>query len=122
MKSHIALLKQLLNDISNWCCTSTSRDFETVTRRLEHEGNSFLTITLPAFCQDFERGLELGRVSSSSFCGFHKRRALPQFLGGLLRMVFDSESGVLLKETNIHAIFAIRQFCLFFQKGFGHVQ
>lgn len=65
MKSLMLLWKEVANETATWCCTSTSLDYETVKVRSKHEGVSFLTITLPSFGKDFERGLEEGRISSN---------------------------------------------------------
>jgi len=116
MKSLMRLLECVLADAGTWCSTSTTRDFETVTRRVEHEGISFITITLPTFCQDFESCLESGKVDSSCFLGFKRHGALPVFLRGLLSQVFDASDGTLLKEVNHLAVHAIRQVCLLNKK------
>lgn len=118
MKSLTTLVQIILEDIENACGTSTTRDFETIARRVEDEGISFLTITLPSFGLDFERSLDQGKVASSSFHGFHrdKEGVLPRFLGGLLKLVFCSVSGVLLDKPNVCAINDIRQICLMFKK------
>jgi hypothetical protein len=116
MNSLLPLYQQLLADASDWCCASTTRDFETITRRVEHEGISFLTISLPSFCTDFERSLADGVVSPACFVGFSKHGALPRFLGGLLERVFDRSSGSLLSVPDIQAIFYIRQVCLYSKK------
>lgn len=116
MKSQMRLLECVLADASTWCSTSTTRDLETITRRVEHEGFSFLTITLPAFCQDFERGLEIGFVDSSLFMGFHKRGALPVFLRGLLSQVFDASTGTVLDGASSLAVHAVRQICMLHKK------
>lgn len=115
-KSLMRLLECVLADAGTWCSTSTTRDFNTIARRVEHEGVSFVTITLPTFCQDFERGLEEGRIDSSHFLGFKKRGALPVFLQGLLNRVFDASDGTLLKEVDPLAIHAVRQICLMYKK------
>ena len=118
MKSLTSLVRCILEDIQYGCGTSTTRDMETITRRVEHEGISFLTITLPNFAKDFERSLELGRVDSDRFVGFKFQRngAIPRFLGGLLSLVFDSKTGVLLDTPNVCAIADVRQICLMFKK------
>ncbi|DAD51699.1 RNA-directed RNA polymerase [ssRNA phage Gerhypos.1_15] len=118
MKSLTSLVRCILEDIEYGCGTSTTRDLETIMRRVEHEGESFLTITLPNFARDFERGLEQGKVDSSLFIGFKRMRrgALPRFLGGLLSLVFDSKTGILLPDPNVCAIADIRQICLMFKK------
>lgn len=116
MKSLMLLLQNVLADASTWCRTSTTRDFKEVTSRFEHEGLSFLTITLPAYCSDFERSLDIGRVDPGSFPGFKRRGALPVFLQGLLDQVFDRSSGLLREQPSHDAIFFIRQITLMFKK------
>lgn len=118
MKSLTSLVRCVLEDIEHGCGTSTIRDFETISKRVEHEGISFLTITLPNFAKDFERCLELGKVDSSFFSGFKRQRGtvIPRFLRGLLSLVFDSKTGVLLDEPNVCAISDIRQVCLMCKK------
>ncbi len=116
MKSLMSLLQCVLADASTWCCTSATRDFETISSRVEHEGLSFLTITLPTFCSDFERSLDQGQVDPDMFPSFRKRAGLPLFLGGFLDLVFDRESGLLLDKPSTEAIFFIRQITLMFKK------
>jgi len=116
MKSPIELLQAVLADAETWCCTSTTRDLKTITSRLKQEGESFLTITLPAFCSDFERGLDQKSVDHTMFLSFKKRRALPQFLGGLLDLVFDRFSGRLIDDPSHTAIFFLRQITLLYKK------
>jgi len=116
LKSLIALLNVLLIELGARCGTSTARDIKTIRERCEHEGLSFLTITLPAFGKDFEKSLDQGRVDSSLFLGFSRREGLPRFLGGFLSRVFASSSGLLLDDPDIDAIRAIRQVTLMFGK------
>jgi len=117
LKSLMLFLGHVLEDLSTWCHTSsTSRDLKTVTARIEHEGVSFLTITLPAFGKDFERCLDRGHVAHDSFPGFSRTGGLPRFLGGFLELVFDRGSGRLLDNPNETAIWAVRQFTLMFAK------
>jgi hypothetical protein len=116
MKSLMQLLEKVLLDLRTWCSVSTTRDFETVTGRVEHEGLSFLMITLPSFCSDFERSLANGRIDSSLFLGFKRNGPLPAFLQGLTSQVFDPRNGVLLDNPNHLCVFFIRQFCLMWKK------
>jgi len=118
MKSLMQLLQHVLADASDGCCTSTTRDFETISRRVEHEGLSFLTITLPEFAKGFEKSLERGQVASVDFQGFHfpGGLSLPAFMQGLMKLVFDSKTGRLLPEPDITAIFYIRQVSLIYKK------
>jgi hypothetical protein len=116
MKSHVVLLGKVLEDSGTWCCTSTTLDLKTIKSRVKHEGFSFLTITLPTFAKDFERGLELGKVDSTLFLSFKKRGCLPAFLQGFTSQVFDRGTGVLLDDYSIFAIQAVRQICYLFHK------
>lgn len=116
MKSLMVLLQAVLLDAGQWCCTSTTRDFKEISRRVEHEGLSFLTITLPNFCRDFESCLDKGMVDNTAFLSFKKGRALPRFLGGLLCLVFDPISGLLRDNPSHDAIFFIRQITLMNKK------
>jgi hypothetical protein len=116
MKSLMRLLECVLTDVSIWCGTSTTRDFNTVSRRVKHEGMSFLTICLPSYCSDFERSLADGVVDPTRFMGFHRRGALPVLFQGLLSRVFDASTGVLLEDPDVLAITAVRQVCLMFKK------
>ena len=116
MKSLMRLLECVLEDSSIWCGTSTTRDFNTISRRVDHEGISFLTITLPVFGQDFERSLELGHVDPTGFRSFAKSAALPHLFKGLLGLVFCTSTGVLRDVPSIDAIYAIRQICYLAKK------
>lgn len=116
MKSHMLLLQKVLTDVGTRCCTSTIRDFQTITERFEHEGWSFLTITLPQFGKDFEKSLDQGEVAPSLFAGFARRGCLPKFLRGFTGQVFDPVSGRLLDDPSIDSVFAVRQICLLFGK------
>lgn len=124
MKSLVVLVEKMLLDSSIWCRTCTTMDIKTVHRRVEDEGISFLTITLPAFCKDFERSLDIGHIAPGMFLGFARRGhsdhyedskgrgVLPRFLGGLLELVFHKYTGVLLEQPDVTAIFFIRQILL----------
>lgn len=116
MKSLIMLQQYILDDLGMWCDTSTTRDQQTITRRFEHEGLSFLTITLSNFGKDFQKSLDLGFVGHDQFVGFSRTGGLPRFLGGFLDLVFDRNSGRLLENPSIDAIRAIRQFTLMWAK------
>jgi len=91
-------------------------DVKTVRGRCEHEGISFLTISLPNFGKDFEKSLDQGLVDRRLFAGFQRKGELPRFLGGFLDLVFDRDSGVLLDQPSIDAIRAVRQLSLMYGK------
>nr|QDH91146.1 MAG: RNA-dependent RNA polymerase [Leviviridae sp.] len=116
MKSLMQLAREILTDVGIWCHVSTSRDYKTISTRFENEGLSFLTITLPKFCDDFQICLDQELCDPSLFSGFTKRKSTPEFLGGLLDLIFERDSGRLLEVPSIDAIRAIRQICLAFGK------
>jgi hypothetical protein len=116
MKSLIVLWKHLADELAGWCHVSTTLDYKKLERRVEHEGDQFLMITLPRFGKDFLRSLELGKVDAQSFQGFKRKDGLPLFLGGFLRRVFDCDSGVLLDEPCLDSIFAIHQLTQVYKK------
>lgn len=126
MKSLMLLWKCALDELGALVDVSTARDWKTFTSRVEDEGWSFATITLPSFCKDFERSLELGYIASDAFAGFkpvHRHRGLPVFLSGFLKRVFNPSTGRLLDVSSekeeflqTEAIFAVRQLTLMFGK------
>jgi hypothetical protein len=80
------------------------RDLETIRSRVENEGISFLTITLPGFCRDLERSLEDGFIDSTRFQGFYtpKREAIPAFLQGMLSQIFDRKTGKVIPYETLN--------------------
>jgi hypothetical protein len=116
VKSLTAFSQQLLEDFGQQCGVCTTRDQEEIRRRVEHEGVSFLTITLPSYGKDFLSSLEAGRVEPNSFRAFkHGSAGLPRFLGGFLALVFD-ENGVVRDEPSIDAVRAVHGFTASFGK------
>jgi len=106
----------LLEESGRRCCTSTTLDVEYAQGRFEHEGVSFLTITLARFGKDFLKALDRGQVDLTMFATFSRHRGTPRFLGGFLDLVFDRSTGRLLDEPSKTAILAIRQLTLMFAK------
>lgn len=115
MKSLIALVAELLADAGSACSVEVERDLISIKSRVEHEGISFLTITLPSFAEDFERCLDKGSVDSTSFVGWKKKGCLPKFLWGFTSLVFDKQ-GRLRDEVDILSIHSVRQICKAFKK------
>jgi hypothetical protein len=119
MKSLMCLLREVLLDRGTWCGVSTELDLKKIELRVEREGLSFLTITLPTFGKDLEKGLDQGKVDRHLFRGFARSQGsgeLPLLLGGFLGLVFDRATGRLLDEPSVDAIQAIRQITLMFAK------
>lgn len=121
MKS-LDILLTLLDEAHLKTCASMSRDRITILSRYEHEGESFLGITLPAFSEWLEESLQEGRIATSIYARFRKRpnhkSVLPCFLHGLTSRVFDAKTGALLAHPDSLAVLLIRQICLFYKKVF----
>jgi hypothetical protein len=116
MKSLMQLWLCVLEELGTQIGTSTSKDRKTALARFEHEGLSFLTITLANFGSDLQKGLDRGFVAHDLFQGFSWTGGLPRFLRGFLERVFDSVEGRLLDSPEIDAIFALRQLTLMMAK------
>lgn len=122
MKSHAkfhTLCKHVFKDVLAQCDTDEAelmRDLATIKSRVKHEGLSFLTITLPAFCQGIERSLEQGMVSHVDFLGWRFHKSLPMFLRGLTSLVFDLATGVILPDPDPVSLKLIRQLTNMFKK------
>ena len=117
MKSQMLLLqKVLLADAGRIGGACTHLDYKTIEARVNTEGISFLTITLPEYAKDLQKALSAEQVDASMFVGFHRHGQLPTLLGGLLRQVFDPGSGRLLDNPNVAAIQALRQVTMAFGK------
>jgi len=120
MKSLTSLWSCTANELAVRCCTSTALDAKYVERRFEHEGLSFLAISLADFGKATQKWLDQGFVVPSDVPAFKRksgrRSGLPEFLQGFLARVFDPCSGVLLENPDIEAIYAVRQLTLMFSK------
>jgi len=116
LKSLTDFFQVVAHEMGDWCHTSPSKDIETVLARVESEGISFLTITLPNFGKDFEKSLDQGFVTHDQFPGFARTGGLPRFFGGFLGLVFHRGSGHLRDDYSLDAIHAVRQLTLMFGK------
>jgi len=118
LKSLTSLWSCTANELAVRCCTSATHDITTVVRRVEHEGLSFLGITLADLGKATQKWLDQGFVVPSDAPSFKtdRRTGFPLFLGGFLGRVFDTSSGALLDDYDIEAIYAIRQLTLMFSK------
>jgi hypothetical protein len=118
MKSLTSLWSCVANELAARCCTSATFDITTVERRFEHEGLSFLAITLADYGKAIQKWLDQGFVVPSDAPAFKldRRTGLPVFLRGFLGRVFDPCSGALLDNPDIEAIYALRQLTLMFSK------
>jgi len=125
VSDHLEMVTAVYKDAVAKCIADVSdlRDLKTIKSRVKEEGVSFLTITLPKFCQDFERSLALGHIDSTCFRNFRKYGSIPAFLRGMISQIFDRETGRILDESiTTHfsersvIIDGIRQICLTFKK------
>jgi len=104
------LLTKVVRESGNLCGIDTTQDIKTILSRVEHEGESFMTITLATFFKDLQQSLDRGYVASDLFRSFNRGKSkLPIFLGGFLRLVFDEGDGRLLDMADcLEAANAIR--------------
>jgi len=122
MKSHESILlelaKHIFIDAFAKCAANepAERDLRILRSRVKNEGLSFLTITLPSFCLDFERSLADGMIGPKYFRSFRKYRRIPAFLRGIVAHVFDAGTGCILDDPSTSAVESIRQICLTFKK------
>lgn len=121
MKSHVSDLEAVavnvyLDATAKCAAEQQGRDLKTLRSRIEHEGLSFLTITLPSMGKDFEQALSLGSIEPTMFRAFRKIGRIPAFLQGIFALVFDKTEGRLLDDPNLAAIEGIRQIAYTFKK------
>nr|QDH89014.1 MAG: hypothetical protein H4Bulk47234_000004 [Leviviridae sp.] len=104
------LLTKVVRESGNLCGIDTTQDIKTILSRVEHEGDSFMTITLATFFKDLQRSLDRGYVANDLFRSFNRGKSkLPIFLGGFLRLVFDEGDGRLLDMADcLESVNAIR--------------
>jgi len=116
MKNLMLLWQRIVADAAIQCCTSASKDINTILGRFEHEGLGVLTLSLPEIGKAFERSLDQGRVTDDllSLCG--QQAGFPVFLRNFLQLVFDRDGGLLLDDPSVTAIQAVRQVTLAFSK------
>lgn len=101
------------------CGVNVGRDAITLRDRYEHEGEGFLTLTLPAYCRAFERSLGNEQIDPGLWRGyFPVRGGRPTFLQGFLDRVFERRTGRISPDADIDCIRAIRQITLWFGKLF----
>lgn len=113
MERPAMLLETMLKQFSIDLDLSVERDVATMLRRYEHEGFSFLALTLPKLSDALLQGIELGRFSCPT--DFSRHGSLPRFLGGFFKRVFTVD-GVLRDDAAADCIFAIRNVCDFWKK------
>lgn len=124
MKSHESSLLDLwissYYDAFQKCIAAvpSKRDIDTLISRVEHEGLSFFTITLPDFGKDFDKSLLKEEIDPTFFRSFKKNGSIPAFLQGMIGQVFNRTSGKLnpLETIDISLIEGVRQLSYMFKK------
>ncbi len=111
MKSQLDLHVAVVEDQLRLLGVPFVHDTATLVSRVEHKGEVFLTLALPAFGKAFDKALDAGRIGPSTFPSFGRRSKTdvrPAFLWGAVSRVFDAE-GRILADVDFHAIKAVRQ-------------
>jgi len=111
-------IASLLTELAGQLSLSAGRDLEYLWSRYGHEGLSFLTITLPSFCDSIERAIELGKATPDLFPAFARQRngCLPKFLSGFTSLMFKP-CGALIEDFDPDVLFSIRQITRFYKKA-----
>lgn len=111
----LALLSAVLQDLEiSYAPFGAMRDLLTIIDRVEHEGISFLTITLPSYHDSIMISLENGYLDPSLFRSFAKKRNKPLLFWGLVDRVFD-DTGAVRDFINPLDIAQLRQICYLFK-------
>lgn len=118
MKSPVVLLESLLRDFRRLSpdVKGLDRDLITIKSRHKHEGDGFLTVTLPALCTALESGLRDGRFTCPRNFKQVPRGRIPRFLSGIFCKVFDAITGNLLEDVDSHNVKMLREALLLFKK------
>lgn len=93
-----------------------SRDYSTLESRVYHEGESFLTKTLPLFGKHFDACLQREQFTAiEGFKNVSRSRRIPAFLRGMTKLVF-ADDGSMVESPSLIAIRLIRQICYWWKK------
>jgi hypothetical protein len=118
MKSPIALLESLFNDIQrlNPAVEGLDRDLLTIKKRFENEGYGFLTVALPSLDDALLQGLSSGRFTCPTGFKSLSEGAIPRFLSGMLCEVFEPFSGCLRESPDEGVLKSLRELLRLFKK------
>lgn len=92
------------------------RDLVTFEARIEHEGLSFLAISLVTYGDAFDKGLTEGYFATPLGLKRLKDRAIPALLSGILCNVFDVHTGQIKSSPCHESISLMRQILFFWKK------
>lgn len=108
MKRHaMDLLKDVLFESASWLHVNPARSWITIQQRVEHEGESFLTITLPSLESHLLSCIESGEWAPNRSWK-HDRKGSPVFLQEFLGLVFDFKGLSPRVKNSPDAILAFR--------------
>ena len=114
MKSLMCSLSvRMLVDAGMRCDVATVADQRSLIRRVKHEGEGFLTMTLPALCQTLESSLAMGRWMHNSAFGHYQ--GLPRFLSGFLIRLFHT-GGMLRDDACPDTLYCLRSILQLWKK------
>jgi len=110
MNSLITLLLKVLEESSTLCGINTDQDRKTILARVESEGSSFTTITLPSMVKDLYKAVDQKRITPDLFAPFKRARGseVPIFLGGFMELIFHLD-GRIRDDASVDAFRAICQ-------------
>lgn len=103
------LSEQILRDCGIQCGVDPSTDIEVMKARVEKEGLSFLTITLPAIGKGFLQALDSGRLTKDLMPQVRFKGGLPGFTRVFLARIFHDD-GRLRDDACPNCIRCMRQF------------
>lgn len=103
----------LMIAVTQWVCGNLGidpeRDVATIASRVEHEGERFLTLTLPSIGKEFDRALSEGRLQPGGLLStVPDGRLTFRLFRALLLRVFDT-SGQLRDTVDVSAVAGLRQ-------------
>jgi len=116
MKRQLFILRAVLDESAKWLSINPTRDFETIESRFEKEGDSFISITLPAIHDHILECVKNGKWSPSRLLKEDSRGG-PVFLREFLRLIFDKGTGTVLDTPEaVSALRCVRQILLLHSK------
>jgi len=118
MKSPVELLSCLFEDFKRHdpSVKGLDRDIITIERRFEHEGYSFLTVTLSSLCDALDRGLASGCFACPRAFRRVRGGTIPALLQGMFCKVFDTITGRILDMPSVHTVKCLREALRMFKK------
>lgn len=117
--SHKSILRGLLTDVDRFLpgTVGLGRDLVTIEARLEHEGVSFLAVTLATLGKAFDKGLASGSFACPEGLKTAQGMKIPELLQGIFCVVFDPSTGDLIRTRSLVVeVSLIRQLLFFWKK------